>query len=223
MIELPKLNFDDRGLIPAIVQDYRDGKVLMLAYMNKESLELTLKTGRTHFYSRKRNLLWAKGETSGHIQMVRSIYYDCDEDALLVIVDQVGNACHTGERSCFHREIENYSFRETQQEPVEHYMLVFLELYKLLLERKATLPANSYTAKLFEEGLDRILKKIGEEATEVVIASKNGSDKEIAYEMADLWFHCLMTLAYHGIEPQEVLRELCRRRGRSKLSDTQPS
>ncbi len=200
MTNLPDLHFDEHGLIPAIIQDHTDGKVLMLAYMNKESLELTLQTGRTHFYSRKRKTLWAKGDTSGHIQMVKSIRYDCDEDTLLITVDQTGPACHTGERSCFYREIEP---------EVE----IFTELYDLLLDRKTTLPEGSYTAGLFKKGLDRILKKVGEEATEVVMASKNGSESEIVYEMADLWFHCLMTLAYHNIEPARIFRELQNRRG----------
>jgi phosphoribosyl-ATP pyrophosphohydrolase/phosphoribosyl-AMP cyclohydrolase len=213
-IDLAGLKFDNNGLIPAIVQDSSTNQVLMLAYMNKESLGKTLTTGETWFYSRSRQQLWHKGETSGNTQRVEQLLYDCDGDTLLVKVDQTGAACHTGNQSCFFREIAKAG------EPIPAASLptagnlagVLEEFYQVILDRKNQPQAGSYTCYLFEQGQDKILKKVGEETAETIIASKNNSKAEILYEMADLWYHCLVTLVYHNITPSELLAELKSRR-----------
>ena len=197
---IDELTFDAAGLIPAIVQDCRTKQVLMLAYMNRESLLKTLETGKACYWSRSRRQLWTKGETSGNYQLVKDIAFDCDKDALLVTVEQIGVACHTGARSCFDQS--------TGEEPFS-----LDQLYDVLIQRKESGdPEKSYTARLMTAGVDRILKKVAEEAGEVIIASKNDSRGEIIYETADLWFHSLMVLAYHGIAPEEIIDELARRR-----------
>ncbi len=202
---IDNLNFDEKGLIPAVVQDIKSGTVLMMAYMNKEALEKTLTDGRTWFYSRSRQTLWAKGETSGHIQKVAGIYYDCDADTLLVQVWQTGEACHTGNFSCFYRALQE---KDDNLKP-EWAALSWLET--LVKERKKQMPPNSYTTYLFKSGIDKILKKVGEEATEVVIASKGGKKEEIVYETADLLYHLLVMLAEHNIDLQEIWEELAKR------------
>ncbi|MDR2665003.1 MAG: bifunctional phosphoribosyl-AMP cyclohydrolase/phosphoribosyl-ATP diphosphatase HisIE [Oscillospiraceae bacterium] len=189
------LTFGGDGLIPAIVQDAGTREVLTLAYMNRESLEITLREGRTCFWSRSRGELWRKGETSGNIQYVREVLPDCDGDALLVLVDKVGPACHTGAQSCF-GEAGGPSANVTD------------ELYALLLDRLHRPKDGSYTTYLFKKGLDKILKKIGEESTEVVIAAKGGDIGETVYELADLQYHCLVLMASMGITPGDVSREL---------------
>ncbi len=194
------VKFDQNGLIPAIVQDVKTGKVLMLAYMNRESLEKTIETGTTWFWSRSRKELWNKGATSGNIQRVEEIVLDCDNDAILIKVNQEGVACHTGNYTCFYR----------QNHEVTPYILS--EVYKVILERKRTLPEGSYVAKKMKEGLDRILKKIGEEASELIIAAKNQNEKEIIYEMADLIFHSLMVLGYFEIDINKLYEEFESRR-----------
>ncbi|NLE96258.1 MAG: bifunctional phosphoribosyl-AMP cyclohydrolase/phosphoribosyl-ATP diphosphatase HisIE [Dehalococcoidia bacterium] len=197
---IDELTFDAAGLIPAIVQDCRTKQVLMLAYMNRESLLKTLETGKACYWSRSRRQLWTKGETSGNYQLVKDIAFDCDKDALLVTVEQIGVACHTGARSCFDQS--------TGEEPFS-----LDQLYDVLIQRKESGdPEKSYTARLMTAGVDRILKKVAEEAGEVIIASKNDSRGEIIHETADLWFHSLMVLAYHGIKPEEIIDELARRR-----------
>mgnify|MGYP001156655549 CR=1 FL=1 len=199
---IDELAFDAAGLIPAIVQDWRGGQVLMLAYMNRDSLLATIETGKACYWSRSRRQLWTKGETSGNYQLVKEISFDCDKDALLVKVEQIGVACHTGTRSCFD------SSAAAAEAPFS-----LDQLYDVLLQRKAEGdPEKSYTARLMTAGKDRILKKVTEEAGEVIIASKNDSRDEIVYETADLWFHSLMVLAYHGIPPQAIVDELARRR-----------
>ncbi|MBO4400884.1 MAG: bifunctional phosphoribosyl-AMP cyclohydrolase/phosphoribosyl-ATP diphosphatase HisIE [Selenomonadaceae bacterium] len=214
-IDIEKIKFDANGLIPAIVQE-ESGQVLMLAYMNAESLQKTAETGYTHFYSRSRQTLWKKGETSGNVQRVKEIDYDCDGDALLVKVHQTGVACHTGTYSCFSgRRLDD----GTQQLPAvvdqpeeENLALVLYELYAVIKDRQRHPVEGSYTNYLFGAGQDKILKKVGEEAVETIIASKNGEDSEILYEMGDLWYHCLVLLAYHGIKPEDLFGELMNRR-----------
>lgn len=203
---IDSLKFDEKGLIPAVIQEWDSGQVLMLAYMNRDSLEKTLATGRTCFFSRRRQQLWTKGETSGNYQEVVSISYDCDADALLIQVVQQGNACHTGTHSCFsNKAAEGLGEKAAAKGIVE-------ELYKVIQGRQKERPEGSYTTYLFNEGQDKILKKVGEEATEVIIGSKNNSRQEIRYEMADLMYHCLVLLVYHGMKPEEILGELAGRR-----------
>ncbi len=219
MSDLSMLQFNEQGLIPAIVQDAANGQVLMLAYMNRESLEKTLATGITHYWSRSRSTLWQKGETSGHIQRVREIRYDCDADALLIMVDQQGVACHTGERSCFFTHLPGSPHQGNP--PVTETLLS--QLYDVILDRKQRPPQQSYVASLIARGQDQVLKKVVEEAAEVVLASKNGRPDEILYEMADLWFHALVVLGWHNLSPHGVLQELQRRSGKSGLRAQQES
>jgi phosphoribosyl-ATP pyrophosphohydrolase/phosphoribosyl-AMP cyclohydrolase len=188
-----QLRFGDDGLIPAVVQDAVTHSVLTLAYMSRESLEITLREGRTCFWSRSRGELWRKGETSGNVQSVRGVYADCDGDALLVLVDKAGPACHTGADSCF---------GEGAQADITG------RLYELLLDRQRSPKEGSYTTYLFKKGLDKILKKIGEESSEVIIAAKNNDKGETVYELADLAYHCLVLMAHTGISPEDVRAEL---------------
>jgi phosphoribosyl-AMP cyclohydrolase / phosphoribosyl-ATP pyrophosphohydrolase len=207
---IDKIRFDEKGLIPAIVQDSETKTVLMLAYMNRESLAKTLETGTTWFYSRSRQELWNKGATSGHMQQVREMFYDCDGDTLLVKVDQMGAACHEGTFSCFSRK-----FGESEQTVIDRPKLqdsVLLGLYGVIEDRRRRPKEGSYTNQLFDKGQDKILKKVGEEAAETIIASKNNSQGEVIYEMADLWYHCLVLLAWHGINIEDLLQELDQRR-----------
>ncbi len=204
--DINTLQFDEKGLIPAVVQDIVSGKVLMLAFMNKEALQKTIETGKTHFYSRSRQKLWNKGETSGHFQTVQDVSYDCDSDALLVKVTQEGAACHTNHFSCFYRSIFNKAVSE------EAKVSILREIYEVIQERKRELPENSYVAKKMNEGIDRILKKIGEEAGEVIIAAKNGDPSEIGFEMADLIFHMWMVLGFYDLSPDIIYDKLISRR-----------
>ncbi len=215
MTPLPEgLRFSADGLVPAIVQDATDGTVLMLAYMNADALELTRSTGFTHFWSRSRQTLWKKGETSGHVQRVVSMAYDCDGDALLVQVQQHNVACHTGQRSCFYREVPVPAVVEVASGAATPTPAAVLDaLYRLILTRRDTGAETSYVHTLFQRGQDVMCKKVVEEAAEVLLASKNGSTEEIVYEMADVWFHALVLLGFHTIHPHEVLRELQRRFG----------
>lgn len=202
MIKIEELKFDEKGLIPAIVVDTQTKDVLTLAYMNKESLQITLEKQKTCFWSRSRKELWLKGETSGNYQHVVSITADCDKDALVVKVEKDGPACHTGAESCFfnplyiHEEKHEFSLRG---------------LYNLLLQRKAEMPQGSYTTYLFEKGLDKILKKIGEESTEVIIAAKAQDKAETIYEIADLAYHVMVLMVQAGITVDEVQKELASR------------
>lgn len=213
-IDISKIKFDEKGLVPAIVQE-ESGQVLMLAYMNAESLQKTVETGYTHFFSRSRQSLWKKGETSGNVQQVKALYYDCDGDALLVKVHQTGVACHTGSYSCFsgRRLDENNQLPAVVDQPEqENLSLVLYELYSVIKDRQRHPVEGSYTNYLFGKGHDKILKKVGEEAVETIIASKNGEESDIVYEMGDLWYHCLVLLAYHEIEPENLFAELMNRR-----------
>lgn len=203
-IPVDKIRYDERGLVPAIVQDYLDGTVLMMAWMNKESLTKTLETAETWFWSRSRQELWHKGATSGHIQHVHSLRYDCDSDALLIGVEQVGDiACHTGERSCFHQ--------------VEGKMIpppgdTLSQLFDTIRDRRDNPTDDSYTCKLFQGGDNKILKKIGEESAEVVMACKDDDADAIAGEVADLLYHTLVALAHHDVDLKSVYRKLQERR-----------
>ncbi len=201
-MNLDTLKFDEQGLIPAIVQDYYTKKVLTLAYMNRESLEITLKEGYTCFWSRSRQEIWRKGETSGNVQKVVSIVADCDQDALVVEVIKNGPACHKGTDSCFTEVIEQ------KDEPV----FSTEGLYQLLKERKEQLPEGSYTTYLFQKGLDKILKKVGEECTEVIIAAKSQEGNgELIYELADLYYHALVLMLEQGVTLDQVKNELAGR------------
>lgn len=212
-IDIGKIKFDENGLVPAIVQE-ESGQVLMLAYMNAESLKKTVETGYTWFYSRSRQKLWQKGETSGNVQQVKALYYDCDGDSLLVKVHQTGVACHTGTYSCFsgRRLDENKNLPAVVDQPPEDLSLVLYELYSVIKDRQRHPVEGSYTNYLFNMGHDKILKKVGEEAVETIIASKNNNLEQILYEMGDLWYHCLVLLAWHGIQPEDLFAELVSRR-----------
>ncbi len=200
MISIDDLRFDEKGLIPAIVQDADNGRVLTLAYMNRESLGISLERRLTCFWSRSRQELWLKGETSGNYQHIVSITADCDHDALLVRVHPDGPACHLGTASCFENPLvigeESFSLDG---------------LYNLLLDRKEKLPEGSYTSYLFQKGIDKILKKVGEECTEVIVAGKGGERAETVYEIADLAYHVMVLMVEMGIRPEEIRRELSSR------------
>ncbi len=217
MINIDNIKFDEKGLVPVIVQDVKTNTVLMLAYMNQESLRKTVETGVTWFYSRSRRALWQKGETSGHVQKVQEIYYDCDADTLLIKAEQTGAACHEGTFSCFSRklgssEIEGEKLVDTSKVYGESVSGVLHELYHVINDRKVNPKEGSYTNYLFEKGQDKILKKVGEEAAETIIASKNNDKNELISEMSDLWYHCLVLLANHEVTPSELLAELQKRR-----------
>ncbi|MGI6412916.1 MAG: bifunctional phosphoribosyl-AMP cyclohydrolase/phosphoribosyl-ATP diphosphatase HisIE [Syntrophomonadaceae bacterium] len=212
-----KIKFDGQGLIPAVIQDHKSGKVLMLAYMNAESLDKTIETGYTWFYSRSRQQLWKKGESSGHVQKVMEIRYDCDGDALLIAVEQIGPACHTGHQSCFFTNIDGHTVEDKEYglEGIYHSQAgpaILYELFDLIAERQAQRPEGSYTTYLFEQGLDKILKKVGEEAAEVIIAAKNRDQAEVIYEVSDLVYHVLVLLVERGVTLSDIFTELKSRR-----------
>lgn len=198
-----KLNSD--GLIPVVVQDFRTEEVLMVAYMNEEAFTETLHTGKMTYYSRSRQELWVKGLTSGHYQYVKSLTIDCDYDTILAKVDQTGAACHTGNRSCFFTPLAARDFDDTNP------LHVFQSVYDVIEDRKIHPKEGSYTNYLFDKGLDKILKKVGEECTEVVIAAKNTESEEVTYEISDLMYHLMVLMAEKGITWEEVTRELARR------------
>lgn len=202
MIEIDQLKFDEKGLIPAVVTDYYTKKVLTLAYMNRQSLEISIKEGKTCFWSRSRNKLWRKGETSGNYQHIVCIKADCDRDALTVEVVKDGPACHLGTDSCFN----DYVYKSDN---LGEFSLN--GLYDLLQGRKRDMPQGSYTTYLFEQGIDKILKKVGEECTEVVIAGKGGDKTETIFEIADLTYHLMVLMVEMGIQPKDVADELCKR------------
>lgn len=201
-----KLKTNSDGLIPVIVQDYKTNEVLMLAYMNKESFNLTLKTGRMTYYSRSRQSLWLKGETSGHFQYVKSLSADCDFDTILAKVSQVGAACHTGKRSCFFNEIAKKDYEENSNP-----LIVFEEVFNVIKDRKINPKEGSYTNYLFDKGIDKILKKLGEEATEIVIAAKNPNPNEIKYEISDFLYHCMVLMAEKDVSWEDITTELANR------------
>lgn len=212
--DISMVKFDEKGLVPAIVQE-ENGQVLMLAYMNEESLKKTIETGYSWFYSRSRGKLWQKGETSGNVQEVKEISYDCDGDTLLLRVHQTGVACHTGTYSCFSGRRMGASGKDVAvipKMPERSLAGILNDLYNVIQDRRLHPVEGSYTNYLFEKGQDKILKKVGEEAVETVIASKNMDRQEILYEMGDLWYHCLVLLAFHNIRPEELFAELMNRR-----------
>lgn len=202
MIGTDCLKFDKDGLIPAVVTDYYTKKVLTVAYMNRESIDISINEGKTCFYSRSRKTLWRKGETSGNFQHIVSIIADCDRDALVVEVVKDGPACHLGTDSCFNDYV--YKSNSIDEFSVEG-------LYKLLEGRKKDMPQGSYTTYLFEQGIDKILKKVGEECTEVIVAGKGGDRAETIFEIADLMYHVLVLMVETGIEPKDVIDELSKR------------
>lgn len=203
-IPVEQICYNEQGLVPAIIQDYLDGTVLMMAWMSRESLRKTLETGQTWFWSRSRAQLWHKGESSGHFQNVRSLRYDCDRDTLLIGVEQLGDiACHVGERSCFHR-VEGIVVAP----PADTLSQVFA----VIRDRRDNPTEDSYTCQLLAGGDNKILKKIGEESAEVVMACKDDDKEAIACEAADLFYHTLVALAHHGVDVKDVYRQLQERR-----------
>ncbi len=201
---MPKPDFSKNSLLPAILQDVHTGEVLMLGYMNEEAYNKTVETGLAHFFSRSRQTLWQKGETSGHVQHVKEIRLDCDEDAILLKVDPEGPTCHTGHQSCFYRAVSGEA-----PLPAES---VLNELADLILERKKQRPENSYTTRLFTEGRSKIAQKVGEEATETIVAYLSQSGQRLVEETADLLYHLLVLLTDAGVPLDSVWRELKKRR-----------
>lgn len=207
---IEELKFDEKGLIPAVVQNRTTKEVLMVAYMNKDAVEQTVKTGKATFWSRSRNKLWVKGETSGNFMYVKDIRVDCDADCLLVEVDPAGAACHTGNRSCFYRKAESgVLVEDTGCDSVADAVAVE---QATIIDRKNNPEDGSYTNYLFDKGEDKILKKVGEEAAEVVIAGKNRSKEEIAYETADLMYHLTVMLVDNGMTWEDIYAEIKRRK-----------
>lgn len=201
-MDMEKIKFDENGLVPAIAQDINTKKVLMLAYMNEESIKKTLEEEVAVYYSRSRQELWKKGETSGNIQRLKGMSYDCDGDSILLMVEQIGVACHTGAYSCFFNEIL----------PSEDTEDTLESLYSLMKSRKENPLEGSYTNYLFKEGIDKILKKVGEESAEVIIASKNNDKKEMTYEISDLVYHTLVLMVEQGVEIKDIKSELEKRK-----------
>lgn len=221
-----QLKFDAHGLIPAITRDADSGEVLMLAYMNAEAVDLTVKTGKVHYYSRSRRKLWMKGESSGHVQQVREIRFDCDSDCLLIGVEQQGAACHTGHKSCFYRRFEAGEVQTEGEKLVDAAAIygrqdILDAVYHVIQERRQNPTEKSYVASLYAKGLDKILGKIGEEATETAVAGKGGNPEEVIYEAADLIFHTLILLAHYDLPPERIYAELRRRFGLSGIEEKQ--
>ncbi|NLL69998.1 MAG: bifunctional phosphoribosyl-AMP cyclohydrolase/phosphoribosyl-ATP diphosphatase HisIE [Epulopiscium sp.] len=210
------IKFDTNGLVPVVVQDVSTKEILMLAYMNKEALQKTLESKKAHYYSRSRKQLWLKGETSGHYQHIKKISLDCDQDALLLEVEQTGGACHTGHKSCFYQSIGNEGDLVENQvavfDPIETYGAQILQaVYKVIIDRKANPKEGSYTNYLFEKGLDKILKKVGEESSEVIIGAKNQNAEEIIYEISDLLYHLMVLMVHQKIRWNDIFSELQKR------------
>ncbi|HYO62859.1 MAG TPA: bifunctional phosphoribosyl-AMP cyclohydrolase/phosphoribosyl-ATP diphosphatase HisIE [Pyrinomonadaceae bacterium] len=212
-VKVEDLKFDERGLAPVVVQDARTGEVLTLAYANAESLRRTLETGETWFWSRSRNALWHKGETSGHTQRVVSLAADCDADALVVKVEPAGPACHTGARTCFHQGVEGAEFEDEDNDAPPELGALLAEVYALVADRRRERPEGSYTTYLFDKGLDKILKKVGEESAETIIAAKNEDAGRLAEEVSDLVYHLVVLLVERDVTLEAVRDELARRRG----------
>jgi phosphoribosyl-ATP pyrophosphohydrolase/phosphoribosyl-AMP cyclohydrolase len=214
---IAKLKFDEQGLIPTIVQDVSTGRVLTLAYMNRETVEMSLSRRETYFWSRSRKTIWHKGETSGNIQKISRVEVDCDGDALLVLVEPQGPACHTGETSCFFTELVPDGVHrlspEVEAPRTPNVSITIEKLIQVIKCRKAEMPQGSYTAYLFSKGTDKILKKIGEESAETIVAAKNESKVELVRESADLLYHVLVLFVNEGVEVGELLAELERRAG----------
>lgn len=212
------INWQEHELLPAIVQDFDSGEVLMLAYQNRQAYELTLQSGYAHYYSRSRKRLWKKGESSGHTQEVKKIKIDCDADTILLQIKQNGVACHTGAKTCFFTDITEQKSDAAVMDPASIYGVIDT-LYHTLQQRKKADPKSSYTAKLMQGGENTILKKVAEEAAELCFAVKDGNNDEIIYEAADLVYHSLVALAYKNVNPDRVKQELARRFGMSGIEE----
>ena len=197
---------DENGLVPTVVQHYKTGEVLMLAYMNKEAFEKTIATGRMTYYSRSRQQLWTKGETSGHYQFVKALSIDCDKDTILAKVSQIGPACHTGSPTCFFTDLIRKEYDDTNP------LTVFEDEFKIISDRKENPREGSYTNYLFDKGIDKILKKVGEEATEIVIAAKNPDSEELKYEISDFLYHMMVLMVERGVTWKDITDELAERR-----------
>ena len=204
-LDFSEFKLDSNGFIPCIVQDYKTSEVLMLAYMNKEAFDATCETGKMTYYSRSRDELWCKGETSGHFQYVKELSIDCDKDTILAKVHQVGAACHTGNRSCFYTELAKKDYNDTNP------LTVLNDVMGVILDRKKNPKEGSYTNYLFDKGIDKILKKCGEEATEIVIAAKNPDAEELKYEISDFLYHMMVLMAECNVSWDDVMKELSRR------------
>lgn len=205
MMDFSELKLNADGLIPVIVQDYKTNEVLMLAYMNEEAFDHTIKSGRMTYYSRSRQEQWVKGETSGHYQYVKSMIADCDKDTILAKVEQIGAACHTGNRSCFFQQIVGNDF------DAKNPLQIFESVYNTIVDRKQNPKEGSYTNYLFDKGIDKILKKVGEEATEIVIAAKNPNPEEIKYEISDFLYHAMVLMVERGVTWEDITNELADR------------
>ncbi len=206
-MDLSMIRWNEQGLVPAIAQDATDGTVLMLAWMNEESLRLTLETGYATYFSRSRQKLWKKGETSGHVQEILAVKYDCDADAILLTVRQNGPACHTGARSCFFNEL-----KAADEEDLPATSRILEQVYDVIRDRKENPQEGSYTNYLLEKGIEKISKKVGEEASETIIAAMKNNKEEVTYEVADLLYHLLVLCYDRGVTPQDLWEELARRR-----------
>lgn len=204
------VKFDEKGLVPVVTQDTKTKEVLMVAYMNEEAFDKTIETGKVHYYSRSRSKLWLKGETSGHFQLVKSIKLDCDGDTILIEAEQIDAACHTGNKSCFFRTMVDGEWKENEEE--KPTAAILHEVYNVIVDRNVNPKEGSYTNYLFTKGLDKILKKVGEEAAEVIIAAKNKSKEEIRYEVSDLMYHLMVLLVERGLTLEDIYGELKGRR-----------
>ncbi len=204
------VKFDEKGLVPVVTQDTKTKEVLMVAYMNEEAFDKTIETGKVHYYSRSRSKLWLKGETSGHFQLVKSIKLDCDGDTILIEAEQIDAACHTGNKTCFFRTMVDGEWKENEEE--KPTAAILHEVYNVIVDRTVNPKEGSYTNYLFTKGLDKILKKVGEEAAEVIIAAKNKSKEEIRYEVSDLMYHLMVLLVERGLTLEDIYGELKGRR-----------
>ncbi len=204
------VKFDEKGLVPVVTQDTKTKEVLMVAYMNEEAFDKTIETRKVHYYSRSRSKLWLKGETSGHFQLVKSIKLDCDGDTILIEAEQIDAACHTGNKSCFFRTMVDGEWKKNEEE--KPTAAILHEVYNVIVDRNVNPKEGSYTNYLFTKGLDKILKKVGEEAAEVIIAAKNKSKEEIRYEVSDLMYHLMVLLVERGLTLEDIYGELKGRR-----------
>jgi phosphoribosyl-AMP cyclohydrolase / phosphoribosyl-ATP pyrophosphohydrolase len=209
-----ELKFDDKGLIPVVTQDFKTKEVLMVAYMNEEAFDKTIESGKVHYFSRSRSKLWLKGETSGHFQIVKAIKLDCDGDTILIEAEQIEAACHTGNKTCFFRTMNAGQWEEATRSADDEELSagILKEVYDVIADRAIHPKEGSYTNYLFTKGLDKILKKVGEETAEVIIAAKNKSKEEIKYEVSDLMYHLMVLLVERGLTLEDIYGELKGRR-----------